>query len=131
VLQHAEPADMKGDAAEKLNLLPVEPVIARNEEELKNDAAQQVFASNLLVDAILGTGFKPPATGVYAAAIKETWDWFSPVVSVDIPSAVDSDERNHIANRARSDAIVTFTAPKPAHVFVNLTNGPITVASVS
>jgi len=131
VLQLADPADVKGDAAEKLNLLPFEPVIARNEEELKSDAAQQVFASNLLVDAILGTGFKPPVRGVYAAAIKETWDWFSPVVSVDIPSAVDSDERNHIVNNgARSDAIVTFTAPKPALVFLNLTNGPIIVASV-
>jgi ADP-dependent NAD(P)H-hydrate dehydratase / NAD(P)H-hydrate epimerase len=35
-----------------------------------------------------------------------------------------------VNNGARSDAIVTFTAPKPAHVFLNLTNGPIIVASV-
>src|SRR5437867_13172857 len=60
VLLLADPADVKGDAAEMLKRLPVKPVIARNEDEMKSDATQQVFASDLLVDAILGTGFKPP-----------------------------------------------------------------------
>jgi len=31
---------------------------------------------------------------------------------------------------ARADAIVTFTAPRPAHVFGSLTNGPVVVAPI-
>src|ERR1051326_1969088 len=57
VLLLADPADVKGDAAAMLKKLPVQPVIARSEEELKSEAAQKVFAADLLIDAVLGTGF--------------------------------------------------------------------------
>jgi NAD(P)H-hydrate epimerase len=31
---------------------------------------------------------------------------------------------------ARADAITTFTAPRPAHVFGNLTSGPTVIAPI-
>jgi len=31
---------------------------------------------------------------------------------------------------ARADAIVTFTAPRPAHVFAELTSGPTVIAPI-
>src|SRR5437899_1266151 len=128
VLLLADPAEVRGDAAEMLKRLPFKPVVARNEEELKSDAAKSVFDADLLVDAILGTGFKPPVTGVYGAAIQATWAAFAPIVSVDIPSGEDADATSEAAagdTVARSNAIVTFTAPKPALVFLPLTDGPI------
>src|SRR6185437_9647002 len=49
-----------------------------------------------------------------------------PVISVDLPSGADADsfalDQPHAC---RSDAIVTFTAPKPAIVFGTLTRGAI------
>src|SRR5512142_1071285 len=42
VLLLADSAEVKGDAAEMLKKLPVQPVVARTEAELKSDAAQKV-----------------------------------------------------------------------------------------
>ena len=45
----------------------------------------------------------------------------SPVVAVDIPSGADADAMGpQKGTIARADAMVTFTAPRPAHVFSRL-----------
>ncbi|MCI0366322.1 MAG: NAD(P)H-hydrate epimerase, partial [Phycisphaerales bacterium] len=120
----ADPSELKGDAAEMYKKLPVKAVIARNEDELKADAADDIFHSELLVDAILGTGFKPPMSGIYEASIQLLWESAHegiPVVAVDIPSGADADSQALVLGptdvRAPVDAVVTFTAPKPVHVF--------------
>ncbi|HJU12424.1 MAG TPA: NAD(P)H-hydrate dehydratase [Candidatus Binataceae bacterium] len=132
VLLLADPREVKGDAVEMLKRLPVQPVIARNEEELESDSAQQVFNSDLLVDAILGTGFKPPVNELYKSAIDVFWEPNAPpVISVDLPSGAVADEiMANSSEAARSSAIVTFTAPKQAQVFQSLTDGPIIVAKI-
>jgi NAD(P)H-hydrate epimerase len=64
-----------------------------------------------------------------------------PVVAVDLPSGWDADSRDFLAPEAyRADAVVTFTAPKLAHVSGlltrgatlpgNLQQGPIVVAPI-
>ena len=84
------------------------------------------------MDAILGTGFQPPVKGLYADAIAAINRSGMPVVAVDIPSGADSDAMSEQSGEgmARADAIVTFTAPRPAHVFGNLTRGPIVIAPI-
>jgi NAD(P)H-hydrate epimerase len=53
------------------------------------------------------------------------------VVAVDIPSGADADVMGEQTGAvARADAIVTFTAPRPAHIFGLLTHGPILVAPI-
>jgi NAD(P)H-hydrate epimerase len=54
------------------------------------------------------------------------------VVAVDIPSGAASDVMTPQsgAGIARADAVVTFTAPRPAHVFGQLTRGPVLVAPI-
>src|SRR5947207_3596330 len=94
-------------------------------------SAQTVFACDALIDAILGSGFRPPVSGVYAEAIAKINAASAPVISVDIPSGSDSDVMGEqIGAVARADAIVTFTAPRPAHIFGNLTMGPTIVAAI-
>src|SRR5436853_7730116 len=63
----AAPNDLQGDAAAMYRKLPVEAVAAHTGEELSRVGASQ---ADLYVDAILGTGFKPPVEGVYAEAIQ-------------------------------------------------------------
>jgi NAD(P)H-hydrate epimerase len=124
VLLLAAPAELRGDAATMFRKMRIKPVAARDEKQLAGAAAQRVFRSDLLVDALLGTGFKPPVEGLYLAAIKEMWEQLDEgrrVVSVDIPSGADADnmgrpEINPPA--APAEATVTFTAPRPAHVLV-------------
>ena len=127
----ADPADVKGDAAAMLARMPVKPVTVRNERELSGDAARACFDCDLLLDAVLGTGFTPPVEGLYAAAIERMNTSRVPVFAVDIPSGANADAlapEEHL--RCRADAIVTFTAPRPAHVFGDLTRGEIAVVPI-
>jgi len=127
----AEPSQLRGDAAEMFGRLPIAPVIAKTNDELKGEHAQAVFESELLLDAILGTGFKPPVSGLYAEAIRLMNASSAPVIAIDIPSGADADVMGeHTGTVARADAAVTFTAPRPAHVFGSLTDGETIVAPI-
>jgi ADP-dependent NAD(P)H-hydrate dehydratase / NAD(P)H-hydrate epimerase len=131
VLLLADPAELRGDAAINYEKLPVKPVIAKATDELNSEAAQSVFESHVLIDAILGTGFRPPVSGLYAKVIERINASTAPVIAVDIPSGADADVvGNQTGAVARADALVTFTAPRPAHVFGYLTAGPIVVAPI-
>jgi ADP-dependent NAD(P)H-hydrate dehydratase / NAD(P)H-hydrate epimerase len=117
----AEPSQLRGDAAEMFKRLSLKAVVVRSADELKSEAAQRVFEADVLVDAILGTGFRPPVKGVYADAIAEINASGRPVVAVDIPSGADADSGLHGGSEpdgavVRAEAVVTFTAPRPVHV---------------
>src|SRR5260370_5964808 len=60
VLLLAQRSDLRGDAAEMFTKLPLAPVPASASERLKTESARAVLAADVLVDAILGTGFRPP-----------------------------------------------------------------------
>ncbi|HXM20422.1 MAG TPA: NAD(P)H-hydrate dehydratase [Terriglobales bacterium] len=132
----AEPSELQGDAAEMFRKLLVAPVIVRpnivrSSEELKREPARSVFESDVLLDAILGTGFKPPVSGLYAEAIRLLNASSAPVVAVDIPSGADADVMGEQTGAvARADSIVTFTAPRPAHIFGRLTDGPTLISPI-
>ena len=127
----AEPSELRGDAAEMFKRLPVAPVLARSDEELRSGKALAAFSADFLIDAVLGTGFRPPVSGLYAEAIEAINASSASVVAVDIPSGADADVMGHqTGSVARTDAIVTFTAPRPAHVFGLLTNGPTLVSPI-
>jgi len=134
VLLLAGPAELKGDAAEMFKRLPLEPVLARNEEELRSVAAQQVYQADVLIDGILGTGFRPPVKGFYADAISAFARAGRPIIAIDIPSGLDSDDmRPHPEASGPvipAQATVTFTAPKPAHLFSSAVRGPVMVAPI-
>jgi hydroxyethylthiazole kinase-like uncharacterized protein yjeF len=127
----AEPDELRGDAAEMFARLPVAPVIVRNGDRLEQEQARAVFESEVVLDAILGTGFKPPVSGLYAEAIRLLNASPALVVAVDIPSGADADVMGEQTGTvARADAVVTFTAPRPAHIFGRLTDGPTLIAPI-
>jgi ADP-dependent NAD(P)H-hydrate dehydratase / NAD(P)H-hydrate epimerase len=131
VILLADPADLRGDAAAMYAKSPVKAVVVRSSEELKSDRVRPSLAGDLYVDAILGTGFKPPVTGLYANAIEFLIQSNAPVVAVDIPSGADADAMTRQQGTiARANSVVTFTAPRPAHLFSSLTDGPTCVAPI-
>ncbi len=140
VLLLCDSKDLRGDAAvmfqkmlETLRPQNVVPVIVREAKELDSFDAREIFAADVIVDAILGTGFRPPVSPLYAAAISKMNTASVPIVAVDIPSGADADAMrppNAPTDHARAGAIVTFTAPRPAHVFAALTSGPTVIAPI-
>lgn len=141
VLLLCDPEELRGDAAsmfqnmlKSLHPLNVAPLMVREVSGLDSTAATEVFAADVIVDAILGTGFRPPVSPLYAAAIGKMNSGPTPIVAVDIPSGADADAMRPTPpgtnDKARANAVVTFTAPRPAHVFAALTGGPTVIAPI-
>jgi NAD(P)H-hydrate epimerase len=136
VLLLGRAADVKGDARtalKRLSAADLVPLEAPDEAALaRREITELLSGADLFLDAMLGTGFRPPMRGIavdlgeWLTAHRET-----SVVSVDLPSGWDADSREMQQQGAyRSDAVVTFTAPKLAHVFGFLTRGPVVVAEI-
>ena len=140
-------SELMGDAADALSAVthlsddktvakmghPVFVALVEISDEIELRAALE--GAGLVIDAAVGTGFKPPLRGLAATARKLLEASAVPVVAVDLPSGWDADSMEEKAEGAfRADAVVTFTAPKLAHVFGHLTAGktfgPVVVAGI-
>jgi ADP-dependent NAD(P)H-hydrate dehydratase / NAD(P)H-hydrate epimerase len=124
VLLFAAPEEVRGDAAANLATLQKMgvPVQVAPEREFSEESIQRLFRdldADLVVDALLGTGVRLPVSGFMAAIIQQMRR-FPRVVAIDIPSGVNCDAMGGQIDggiAARAELTVTFTAPKPAHVF--------------
>jgi hydroxyethylthiazole kinase-like uncharacterized protein yjeF len=130
--------EVKGEAATALKRLQNEAASVAF-DELRDEGALGDFAdtlsqADLVLDAVVGTGFVPPLRGLAVPIRDLVARLTTPVVSVDLPSGWDADSFAQNADGAfRADAVVTFTAPKNAHVFGHLTtgtSGPVVVAAI-
>ncbi len=131
VLLCGSPEELKGDAANMFARLPVKPVILRNPQDIQAEMDRGLGHAELIIDAVLGTGVKPPVTGMAEAAIRAINFMRAPVVSIDIPSGAPSDLfGGYYGLYSRANAMVTFTAPRPSHLFGLLTSGPLFVAQI-
>jgi hydroxyethylthiazole kinase-like uncharacterized protein yjeF len=132
VLLLGDPIDLKGDAKAMYERLQVPHVLARDEAALDSGPLRSLLENaELLLDAVVGTGFQPPLRGVAAALAERVNGLEAPVVAVDLPSGWDADSRLADSPGAfRANAVVTFTAPKLAHLFGNMTRGGIVVAPI-
>jgi hydroxyethylthiazole kinase-like uncharacterized protein yjeF len=80
----------------------------------------QLSAANVIVDALLGTGLRGPATGVIASMVERlnrnsknaTLPRPSLILAVDTPSGLPSDGQPAEGAVLRAHMTVTFTAPK-------------------
>jgi len=131
------PDSLSGDAAIAWQQLEDSPLgriqIVDSAEDLTPLSASQ--AADLIIDAVLGTGFKPPLQGLALAALEWVRQSRAPVLAIDLPSGWPADETSPIVDTPvfPADAVITFTAPKPAHVFGQLTrrwDQPIVVAPI-
>jgi len=131
VLLLANPKELKGDAAEMFRKLAQPAIVVHSHEQFKSENARRVFECDVLLDAILGTGFRPPVSGLYADAIHALNSTEQPVIAIDIPSGADADLMGEQTGTvSRADSIVTFTAPRPAHVFGSLTWGTTVISPI-
>jgi hydroxyethylthiazole kinase-like uncharacterized protein yjeF len=126
------PDELRGDAAEMFKKLSFSALWAAEEKDFTKSEIEQALKSDLILDAILGTGFKPPLKGVAEKAVELINKSESSVLSVDLPSGIDADSHSTPRNEkfVHADGIISFTAPKPALVYAELTEGPIAIAPI-
>jgi NAD(P)H-hydrate epimerase len=137
VLLMGPPDALKGDAATAWTELQSAGScrigVIESEAGLASHAA--ALNADLIVDAVLGTGFKPPMKGLALAALEWLKGSAAPVLAIDLPSGWPADEtRGRVSDPVfPADAVITFTSPKPAHVFGELTrrwDQPVVVAPI-
>ncbi|MGQ9662447.1 MAG: NAD(P)H-hydrate dehydratase [Kiritimatiellia bacterium] len=113
----AETSRIRGDALEHLQRLKaagVEPQELARPEEWERVLSDPRPTGAILVDGILGTGSSGPPRGLAAMAIKAI-NWLAEnnlVVSIDIPSGLNSDTGEAQGKAVHADLTATIALPK-------------------
>ena len=106
--------DVSGDAGINLAVLQRMGITIH---ELHDEPAVETLASTLdsaalVIDALLGTGLKGEITGLYAAVVSAVNGSRARILSVDVPSGLDTDTGHPLGVAVRAEKTVTFQYPK-------------------
>lgn len=83
---------------------------------ITRDLREEDLNGSIIVDALFGTGLKREISGELAQLIDRINSSGAPVVAVDIPSGISSDDGSIMARAIRADLTVTFGLPKRGHL---------------
>ena len=112
----ARQPELKGDARTNLEILrrlgaPIYEVTTSQELEAIREVIER---ADVVVDAILGTGTIGPVKGLFEEAIELLNRFGKPIVALDIPSGLNSDEGVIPYPNINAVLTVTFGLPKRA-----------------
>ncbi len=112
VVMSGNPGEMKGDAEANYRMLQAVGCQATFE------ITPEIESATLIVDALLGTGMHGGAEGRPLELIQAINNGFplAEVISIDLPSGLDSDSSIPPGEAVQANHTVTFTAPKPCLV---------------
>ena len=82
--------------------------------ESPNDLNMVIGQSDLIIDAIFGSGLNKPAHGIHAETINFMNDSGATIVSVDVPSGLFIDDVSPKGAIVKADFVLTFQLPKLA-----------------
>jgi ADP-dependent NAD(P)H-hydrate dehydratase / NAD(P)H-hydrate epimerase len=107
-------SEVRGDARTNLEVLgrigvTVVEITTAQEWELH---FSEISECDLLVDAILGTGFSGPLTGLLETVVADVNDLGVPVVAIDIPTGLSADSHEVQGDAIEASMTVTLAAPK-------------------
>jgi NAD(P)H-hydrate epimerase len=113
----ADREQVTGDAAVNLEKLPGSVInFYSHEGQLSALFMEDFFQTDVIVDALLGTGLCSNVSGIYLEAIGLINASGRPVVSVDIPSGIDGTTGRVMGDAVRANITVTFAFAKLGHV---------------
>lgn len=114
VLLLADPKDFQGDAKTNLNIWQQlgQPVYQVNQVNGINILKVALLNTDMIIDALFGTGFRGPVLEKMARVIELVNASKIPVVSVDIPSGLEADSGQVSGPCIRAQHTVTFGLPK-------------------
>jgi hydroxyethylthiazole kinase-like uncharacterized protein yjeF len=86
--------------------------VANDKIALEFTAPALLSTTDLVIDALFGTGLDSSIAGIYVDLIKTINVCGKPVLSVDIPSGINSDTGEVMGVAVRADKTVSFGLPK-------------------
>jgi NAD(P)H-hydrate epimerase len=107
--------DVRGDAKVNLDILGQLglTVVEIGDEQEWELHVSEISTCGIIVDAIFGTGFKPPAAGMLETVIADVNGSGIPVVSIDLPTGLSADTHEVSGESIDATLTVTLAAPKP------------------
>jgi hydroxyethylthiazole kinase-like uncharacterized protein yjeF len=111
----SSPEGLKGDALLQyktavkfgIKIIPVRELLLHH--------SSIISKHSIFVDALLGTGLSKNVTGTLSEVISILNKSNAPVISVDIPSGISSDNGQIMGKAVKADYTVTFGLPKRGH----------------
>ncbi|MBN2373288.1 NAD(P)H-hydrate dehydratase [bacterium] len=118
VFLFVDPKKVCGDAKNNLDILfnmggRVYEITGQEDLGVYSDLLSRC---DIIVDAIFGTGLRPPVKGFLADVIVFINGLQKPVVAVDIPSGLGSDSPNILGPCIKAALTITFALPKVSHL---------------
>ena len=107
--------EVKGDA--KTNLEKAVEMGLPINEVLKTEEIPSLVKTDLVVDALFGTGFDGEITGYMKDIVELINSSDAPVISVDIPSGLHADTGQFTGPCIKAERTVTMALPKIGHFF--------------
>jgi NAD(P)H-hydrate epimerase len=107
-------ADVRGDARANLEILGRLglTVVEVTDAEAWELHFSEISRCDLIVDAIFGTGFRGPITGILETVVADVNGSGIPVVAVDLPSGLSADSHQPQGDSIEASLTVTLAAPK-------------------
>jgi NAD(P)H-hydrate epimerase len=113
----SDPEAYRGDAAENAaRARSVGLTLERIDPPLGSAIARAIAETDVVVDALFGTGLARPLSGLAARIVSSVNRSGRPVLSADVPSGLSSDTGDLIGPAIRASGTVAFGAPKMCHV---------------
>ena len=112
-------AEIKGDARINLEVLgrlgiTVVEITSAQEWELH---FTEISECDVVVDAILGTGFRGRLTGLLETVVADVNELGAPIVAIDLPTGMSADSPELTGEAVEATMTVTLAAPKIPLVF--------------
>lgn len=104
--------DVKGDAKTNLDIADKMGIEIREVTDERKILAEAINRAGLIVDALFGTGLSKEVGGFYREVIEAINGSGLPVISLDIPSGLDSSAGRPLGIAVEADMTVTFCLPK-------------------
>lgn len=110
-----DPERFKGAAKLNLDIIKKISIPIKRVESI-DEVRHELQHSDVIIDAIFGTGLSREITGIYRDAIELINNSKKTVVSLDIPSGIAGDTGKVMGIGVRADVTITFGLPKIGNI---------------
>lgn len=108
--------ELTGDCAAQMHICRkcgIEMFALKEDKSSWNIAEVSCRQADVLIDAVLGTGFNGSLSGEYQKVCRLLNSVAAPVLAIDIPSGVEADSGAADADAVQAAATITMALPKP------------------
>ncbi len=115
----SKPKELKGDPKTNFSIcqkmgIPIKIIVT---EKDFLEAFPEIFDYPLILDALFGTGLEKPLEGFWANVVEAINSSSGIILSIDIPSGLNSSKGDIVGPAIKANSTVTFGAYKIAHIF--------------